>query len=177
MPESNQIWISRHSLDGFFLKRNKNTSKHMNYGLAQFFIFSFGQPCLSKHGIFGEKWNKGALIEGWLGWVPWSPPRLWFCGWGGHAKGKTCTGGKTRQCLPTDLPSHRDKPLDLRWPFLWSVFRAWHQSCLWQAAGNSPAYTLVTQNTDREPEVGPRHVLANEGQDGTPFPETLVRHS
>lgn len=75
------------------------------------------------------------------------------------------------------IPQPQGQALGLRWSFLWSVFRAWRQSSLRQAAGNSPAYTLVTQNTERGPEVGPRHVLANEEQDGTPFPETLIRHS
>lgn len=72
-------------------------------------------------------------------------------------------------------PCHRDKHLGLRGPFLWSIFRAWSQSSLQQAARNPLAY--VTQNTDTAPEMGPTHALPNEGQDGTPFPKTLIHHS
>lgn len=83
--------------------------------------------------------------------------------------------GSVSQQIPPP-PSHRDKHMGLRWPPLWSIFRAWSQSSLQQAAGNSPA--CVTHNTDTAPEMWLIHALANStGQDGTPFPETFFHHS
>lgn len=108
-------------------KRNKNNSRiHQLWPSVVFVVGTVFQSMASS----GEMKQRGLGGKVGLSECPGFPLlwRLWFCGWGSHAKGETHPEERP-DCVSGQMPPrHRDKHLSLRWPFLWPIFRAWSQS-------------------------------------------------
>lgn len=108
-------------------QKRKTTAKYTNYDQVQF----FDRPNLSKHGIFRRKYNKGALVERLAGVSTLLSPHYKGCDFvvaEAMLKEKHTPEEKPQGVSGQIPPSHRDKHLGLRWPFLWPIFRAWRQS-------------------------------------------------